>query len=176
MHLDRRLHWLRLFSFVGLLISAFLTYEYYNPQPSTLCTVGDYFVCSLSTSSYSSVDSIFYFLSVDLGLALPAVSFPMPHSLLFFLSFLFLLITAFHAQHQEPVFGLSSATALFWNKRLFFVLAGYSVFLTYVETYFLYTLCLFCLLVTFLIFASLWILVAHTVQQPRGTSTRRKRK
>ncbi len=168
MHADRRLHWLKVFSFVGLLLSAFLTYQYYALEPSTLCMVGDYFVCSLSASSYSTVDGIFYFLSVDLGLSLPVISFPIPNSLLFFLGFLFLLFTALHPQRHP--------SALRWNKRLLFVLAGYSVFLTYVETYFLYTLCLFCLLGTFLIFASLWILVAHTGQPSRNIAAKRKRR
>ncbi|GEM_PF-6339810 len=174
MRLERRLHWLRIFAFLGIAVSLFLTYLYYTPQPFSSCILGDYFVCSLPTTAYARLDGIFHFLSADVGLALPAFSLPLPNTLLFLLAFALLFFISFQLPTRRPLFGLSSQHSFVLIKGIFYVLAAYSIFLTYLETYLLYTLCLFCIFLTFLIFASLILLIGMSPsQQTRGRHKKR---
>ncbi len=175
MQTAKRLHWLRLATLLGMLVSAFLTYQYYAPATTPSCTLGDYFVCDLGDNAYATLDSISHFLSSDLGLFLPTVSLPIPNALLFFVAFLLLFFVLFHTTQGHSSFGMKPATALSTLKVIFYVLGAYSVFLMYVETYVLYTLCLLCFVTTILIFASLWFLVGMSTKQPSSRSVKRRR-
>ena len=183
MHPARRLQWLRIFALFGMIFSAFLLYQYYIPQPSSPCILGGYFICTLTDTPYARLDGIFHFLAVDLGLAVPLYSLPFPNALLTFLAFFFLFFIALHLQHHQPTFGLSQKHAIMTLTVIFYLLAAYTVYLTYVETYILYTFCLFCFAVTLLTFGSLLLLVGSPFsleQQPsmqrNPASSRRKRR
>ena len=119
MHLARRLHWLRIVALIGSLLSLLLTYTYATGKGS-LCTLGDYFVCTLSETSYATVDGIFQFFSLTLGNTLPSASVGIPNSFIFLLGFLILLFFSYR-------FTSSSLSGL---KITFYILAAYSVFLT----------------------------------------------
>lgn len=147
MQVARRLHWLRLTALLGSLFSLLLTYAYYTK--SSFCTLGDYFVCTLSETSYATLDGLYQFLSVGLGNTLPTATLGIPNGILFFLGFAALF---FFSSRLTP----ASLSGL---KITFYILAAYAVFLTYAETYVLYTLCLVCFVVTVLIFVSLWLLI-----------------
>src|SRR3989344_536938 len=152
MHLARRLHWLRIVALIGSLLSLLLTYTYATRKVS-LCSLGDYFVCTLSETSYATVDGIYQFFSLTLGNTLPSTSIGIPNSFIFLLGFLVLLFLSYRL---KP----SSLSGL---KITFYILAAYSVFLTYAETYVLYTLSLFGVVMSVLVFVSLWLLVGlHT--------------
>ena len=175
MQLARQLHWLKVAALFGILLSAFLVYQQYAQQSVQPCIIGDYFVCTLIDTPYAYVDGLFHFLAVDLDLGTPLVSFPFPNALLFFLAFLFFAVV--QLQHQQPVFGMTPRKALATLKILFYIFAAYSIYLTYVETYILYTFCLFCFILTLLIFGSLWFLISlHLSSAQQRTSSRSKRR
>lgn len=162
MQLARRLHLLRIVALLGSILSLLLLYNYYTGQDS-LCSLGDYFVCTFSETSYATLDGLYQFLSVGLGNTLPTDSLGIPNSLIFLLGFLALLLFTYKFK-ADYVFGF---------KVTFYILAAYTVFLTYVETYRLYTLCLFCFVLTLLVFLSLWLLIGLHVSI---SAVRRKRR
>ena len=176
MHPARRLQWLRIFALFGMVFSAFLLYQFYTPQPSSLCILGDYFVCTLTDTPYAQLDGLFHFFAIDLGWNVPLYSSPIPNALITFLAFFFLFFVALHLQHRQPIFGLSPKHALTTLKVIFYLLAAYGIYLTYVETYILYTFCLFCFTITLLIFGSLLLLIgSHTsLEQQKKSSVQRR--
>ena len=185
MHPARRLQWLRIFALFGMVFSAFLLYHYYAPSSSPQCFIGDYFTCTLTDTPYSQLGGLFHFLAVDLGLPIPFYSLPVPNALITFLAFFFLFFASLHVQHRQSTFGLSPKHAFATLKIIFYLLAAYGVYLTYVETYLLYMFCLFCFAITLLIFGSLLLLIgAHTslgepqksTPKSRYRSSRRKRR
>ncbi|MDP1694284.1 MAG: hypothetical protein Q8L34_01970 [Candidatus Woesearchaeota archaeon] len=165
MHLARRLHWLRKVALLGSLLALFLTYAYVTGKGS-LCTLGDYFVCTLSETSYATVDGIYQFFSLTLGNTLPSTSVGIPNSFIFLLGFLVLFFLSYRL----------TPSALSGLKVTFYILAAYSVFLTYAETYVLYTLSLLGIVMSVLVFVSLWLLVGLHTDSSSGKRLSKKSK
>lgn len=170
----RQFHWLKTLALLGMILSAFLTYHYYAPEQTSPCILGDYFTCAMDTTPYARIDGIFHFLTVDLGVGTNLPSFPLPNDVLFFLAFFLLFFATSHLEDNQLFLGASPKQSRTTFKIIFYILAAYSIYLTYVQTYLLYTFCLLCFLTTLLIFASLWFLIALHFLPSQKTSVSRR--
>jgi len=159
MHLPRRLQLIRTFAVLGILISLFLTFQSYQEDKNSWCVLGTYFDCALLESPYATLDGIFYFLTVDAGLSVPLYSLPLPNSLLFFLLFLFVFVASLNIHAGRVTYGMGPRKAAFVAKCLLYAAGVYVIYLTYVETYLLYSFCLLCAALTVLIFILLLLFI-----------------
>lgn len=133
----RRLRWFLGLNFLAILVTGYLVYLHYKPTASTLCKINEYFDCDIVNKSiYSEI-------------------FGVPVAILGLLTYLFL-------------FGM--AWVIYKNIRLtrwLWVMFGVTVvgvlfsgYLTYIELFVLYAICIFCLAQQILILIDLFLLLS----------------
>ncbi len=145
-------------SFLAIVDSSLITYEHYSKAPLSFCKFGKNFDCGIAAQSpYATVDNIFYFLAVDLGLSVPIVTIGIPVAIMAIVVFLLIKIGALHIWHEKDI-GRFNTNHMIWSIRglLIFSLL-YGISLIYVQAFILRTYCLYCLLLDALILASLII-------------------
>jgi len=142
---------------IGMLISLFLVYEHFSPSASKFCTFGDSFNCGIvNKSPYANLDGIFYLLTLDFGIPLPAslmtisdanVFFDLitSNAFLGFLTLLFLLFLAKANYKNQKFWFIEKNKTLKWLKgiTLFGVIYGFYLFL--IQHFILKTYCIFCI-------------------------------
>lgn len=108
-------------SFLGMFVAAYLIYQHFKIPGSSFCNVSDYVSCDVvNKSRYSEI-------------------FGIPVSILGFLAYVFIFFTSF---------GLVKGwfkNILGWLALFSILSLTFSLYLTYVEFFVLYALCIFCL-------------------------------
>lgn len=176
MHLPRRLQLMRVLAVLGILLSLFLTFQYYQEDKTSWCVLGTYVDCTLLESPYATLDGVFHFLAVDMGLPVPLYSLPLPNSVLFFLFFLFVFIIALNIHAGRDTYGMLPRKAAFVAKCLLYAAAVYTIYLTYVETYLLYSFCVLCAALTVLVFILLWLFIGLHLSFMSGLKRKRRKR
>lgn len=148
-------------AFVGVLVSLFSVFVFYQHPSFGNIIVDEVFACPgiMQDGSYATLDGILHFFVFDLGIAVPLYSFPVPLGIAAFLLFSFLFVAAHHIQRERITFNMRHTTAVKVLKVLLYVGAFYSLYLAFVMAYVLYTFCITSLLLTVLIFMELWLFV-----------------
>ena len=155
---------IQLLAFLGVLLSLFSLFVYYQHPSFGNILVEEIFTCPgiLQDGSYATLDGILHFLVFDVGITVPLYSFPIPLGIASFLLFAFLFAAAQHIKHERITFNMKHTTAVKVLKLLLYVGAVYSLYLAFVMAYVLYTFCITSLLLTVLIFMELWLFVGLT--------------
>ena len=148
---------INIFIIIGILIAAFLIYEHFSPSASKFCNFGKSLDCGIvNKSPYANLDGLFYLLTIDFGISLPASLMTISDSGVFLdlitsnaflgaLTLLFLLLlTRANYKNSKFLFIKKGATKR-WMKgiTLFGVLYGFYLFL--IQHFILKTYCIFCL-------------------------------
>lgn len=118
-------------SFLGMFVAAYLVYQHFKIPGSSFCNVSDYVSCDVvNKSRYSEI-------------------FGIPVSILGFLAYVLIFFTSFglvKGWKFEKISSIFSAKNVFHFLTLFSILSlAFSLYLTYVEFFVLYALCIFCL-------------------------------
>ncbi|MDP3916835.1 MAG: vitamin K epoxide reductase family protein [Nanoarchaeota archaeon] len=139
--------WIRIIAILAILLSSLLVYEHYKTTPSEFCTFGESFDCDLvNKSAYSTIDGIFYFLSMDLGLhQIPLFYIPIPLSLMGILVFLFVLLSAHSINNKKNLFGIKPKNQIKVLKWLMVLSILLALYLIYIEKFILLMWCIYCL-------------------------------
>lgn len=129
---------LQIFSFLGILITGYLIYQHYKPAGDSFCNVSQFINCDIvNKSEYSEL-------------------FGIPVSILGFLTYAGFFIATFFRKNFENTTILAAITLILG------IGVAFSGWLTYVEFFKLYAICIFCLaqqiliLLLFAITFSLW--------------------
>ncbi len=143
-------------SFLALLDGAYLTYLHYDPDASTVCNFGEGLNCdTVNRSPYSTIDNIFYFLAIDLGLSVPIVTISIPIALMSIAIFLLIKIGIFHVWHKKSIGWFTHNHIMKTIQWTLAISMLYGVWLIYIQKFILNTFCVFCLVLDFLILCAL---------------------
>ena len=129
-----------LLAVIGMLVSAYLTYQHFKPVGGAFCNVNDYVSCDIVNKSIYS--EIFHIPVAILGFAAYAIIFAAAFGLL---------------KEKLPSYALE-LVAFFTGASL-----GFSIYLTAMEFFVLRAVCIFCvtqqiiIIIIFIILLSLWL-------------------
>ncbi|HME87140.1 MAG TPA: vitamin K epoxide reductase family protein [Candidatus Nanoarchaeia archaeon] len=143
-------------SFFAFVDGAYLTYLHYNPAASEFCNFGQSLNCdAVNKSPYSTLDNIFYFLAVDLGISVPIITISIPIAIMSLAVFLLIKIGIIHVWHKKSIGWFTHRHIMRTIQWTLFVSLLYGVWLIYIQKFILHTFCVFCLVLDFLILLSL---------------------
>lgn len=133
-------------SFLAVIDGGLLTYEHYSTSGSSLCNFGKNLDCGIvGKSPYATVDNIFYFLAVDMGLSVPIITISIPIAVIAIIVFILIKIGVLHIWHDRS-FGRFNPKHMLWAIRTLLIFSMiYGLWLVYVQEYILRTYCLYCL-------------------------------
>lgn len=141
-HFQKYLRAIVVLSFVGMLVTAYLIYQHYKDAGGSFCDINDFVNCDIvNKSTYAEI----------FGIPVSVLGF-FAYGVFFFASLFFHSIE--RKIHSGPLLG---GLTLFSGIGLLF-----SLYLTYIEFFVLYAVCIFCLtqqiliFIIFLLFISLW--------------------
>ncbi len=129
-----------LLAVIGMLVSAYLTYQHFKPVGGAFCNVNDYVSCDIVNKSIYS--EIFHIPVAILGFAAYAIIFAAAFGLL---------------KEKLPSYALE-LVAFFTGASL-----GFSIYLTAMEFFVLRAVCIFCvtsqiiILFIFIISLNIWL-------------------
>ena len=153
-------------SFLALVDGAYLTYQHYSSTPGILCQFGENFDCDIvSKSAYSTLDNIFYFLAVDLGISIPIVTISVPIAIMVIVVFLLVKIGILHIWHERDIWKFNTDHMLWAIRGILIFSLIYGMWLIYVQKYILMSYCLYCLVLDVLIALSL---IVSFILKPNG--------
>ncbi len=149
---QKRLLWIRVIAVLALIFSSLLIYEHFKTAPSEFCNIGNKLDCGVvNKSPYSNIDGIFYFLNIDLGFSVPLIDFPLPVSVLGFLTFLFILISSYKLNSKKKFLKLNKSQLIKTLKILMILSIIFSLYLLYIEKFILLMYCIYCIILDILI-------------------------
>ena len=137
---------LKLLSFLGMLVTAYLIYQHYKESADSFCNINNYISCDIVNKSiYAEI-------------------FGIPVSILGFLSYTLIFAGTFFLNRKFVIASL----ALFAGFGL-----GFSLYLTGIEFFALRAICIFCIaqqILIFFIFIMLFSLWSHERKSSRQRS------
>lgn len=149
---------------IGMLVSAFLTYEHFSETTSEVCKFGESFDCGIvNKSPYANLDGLSYLLTIDFNLSIPLINlsnknvfldFLTSNAVLGFLTLLFVLILNTRNINEDFLF-VRKEDRLKWMRGILIFGLIYGGYLFYIQHYILKTYCIFCIGLDLTIIASL---------------------
>lgn len=139
----RKIVFVSIYSFLGMLVSAYLLYQHYKPSTGSFCAISEYINCDIVNKSiYSEI-------------------FGVPVSVLGFLAY-----AVFFA---ASILVIKNYLRLERIVNILFAFAGvsllFSFYLTYIEFFVLNAVCPFCIIQQFLIFVMFLVLGSMSYDQ-----------
>lgn len=152
MNQQKRLFWIRVIAVLAIIFSSLLIYEHFKTTSSEFCNIGNKLDCGVvNKSPYSNIDGVFYFLNIDLGFPVPLIDFPLPVSVLGFLTFLFILISSYKLNSKKKFLKLNKSQLIKTLKILLILSILFSLYLLYIEKFILLMYCIYCIILDVLI-------------------------
>lgn len=138
-------------SFIAMLVTVYLTYMHFKPDASSVCDFNDKFNCDIVNKSPWSV--------IDLGFI------EIPVAILGFGTYLILFLGATGLVYKWETWQALNSKKLI-DLMIFLSAVGvvFSLYLTYIEAFVLYTFCIFCLIQQVIIAMILGLLVVVRVK------------
>lgn len=154
-NLKKFLSMVSMLSVIAMLVTAYLTYMHFKRDASEFCNFNDKFNCDIVNKSPWSV--------IDLGFI------EIPVSILGFGTYFFLFIASTGLVYKwETWQAMNSKKLIDFMIFLAVVGVGFSLYLTYIEAFVLYTFCIFCLTQQVIIVLILGLLTGARVKMGRN--------
>lgn len=166
------LTWLKIFTFLAILVSIYLAAQHYSPNESKFCQWSATLDCNIvNKSPYSTVDGILYLLSFEYGLNTPYIDIPIPNAVLSILLFLFVFGALFSLEKKGTYFGMNVTRTITVLRTLLWISLIYAAYLFFIEVSVLKAYCPFCIVLDILIILILILLYrvpfSHPLHLPR---------
>lgn len=168
------LRWMQGIAILIMLISVYLTYIHYEKGVAGLCVVGEFDCEVVNQSPYSRLDGVFYFLNYNLNLDVPDVKIPVPNSILGILVFLFVFLAARSIEKNHPLWG-TKKSLIKWTKVLIYLSLLYAIYLAYIESFILLSICSLCIALDILIVVELFFFVLYNRKISRVNKVKTKK-
>ncbi len=143
-------------SFFAFVDGIVLTYKHYVSTPDGFCDIFSKKGCDIvDQSPYSTVDNIFYFLSVNMKIAVPVITISIPIAIMAIVVFLLIKIGILHIWHGKSLGRFNPEHMLLFIRVILSFSLLYGLWLFYIQGNILHSYCIYCIILDALIFLSL---------------------